>query len=124
MDELEGHLEEAVEAMPFDAEVDAIGTVLEEDPEAVEVAPFEDELASLPLSDGARRERSSSGERDPRCQPYHYWLPDWSQHERGQDGVERHLYRCANCGLELMATSIDEATALAQDLDVRQGQEA
>lgn len=54
---------------------------------------------------GALPARDASGEL---CVPYHYWQVDWNVADEGH-----YLHRCSNCGREVMAATIDEATAAA-----------
>jgi hypothetical protein len=54
---------------------------------------------------------------DP-CDPYHYWEVDPERFVDGPGG-RRTLHRCSRCGLEVMAVSIDDATAQADALRPR-----
>jgi hypothetical protein len=56
---------------------------------------------------------------DP-CDPYHYWEVDAERFVDGPGG-RRTLHRCSRCGLEVMAVSIDDATAQADALRPRAG---
>jgi MYXO-CTERM domain-containing protein len=53
---------------------------------------------------------------NPACVPYHYWDVAYDRGVLGSDGVWRFPHRCRNCGLELMARDIDDATSQAQQL--------
>ena len=52
-------------------------------------------------------------ERPPQCVPYHFWEVAYDRGELGGDGVWRFPHRCRNCGLELLARDVDDATAQA-----------
>jgi hypothetical protein len=54
--------------------------------------------------------------RPPECVPYHYWEVAYDRGELGADGVWRFPHRCRNCGLEVLATDVDDATAQADRL--------
>jgi hypothetical protein len=47
------------------------------------------------------------------CDPYHYWDVSYDGGRLGGDGVWRFPHRCRNCGVEVMATDIADATAQA-----------
>jgi hypothetical protein len=49
----------------------------------------------------------------PACDPHHYWEVAYERGTLGDDGVWRFPHRCQNCGLELLATDIADATAQA-----------
>ncbi len=53
---------------------------------------------------------------DSACVPYHYWNVAYDRGVLGDDGIWRFPHRCRNCGLELMARDIDDATSQAQHL--------
>ena len=50
----------------------------------------------------------------PACDPHHYWEVAYERGELGDDGVWRFPHRCRNCGLELLATDIQDASAQAE----------
>ena len=50
------------------------------------------------------------------CDPHHYWEVAYERGELGEDGVWRFPHRCQNCGLELLATDIADASAQADQL--------
>jgi len=47
------------------------------------------------------------------CTPYHYWDVAYDRGVLGNDGVWRFPHRCRNCGLELLARDIEDASAQA-----------
>ena len=47
------------------------------------------------------------------CTPYHYWDVAYDQGVLGDDGAWRFPHRCRNCGLELLARDIEDASAQA-----------
>ena len=50
----------------------------------------------------------------PACDPHHYWEVAYERGALGDDGVWRFPHRCRNCGLELLATDIADASAQAE----------
>jgi len=40
----------------------------------------------------------------------HYWRVDWEQRDADRSGALRHLYRCRDCGVEVMARDIRDAS--------------
>ena len=58
---------------------------------------------------------SGSGAADP-CVPFHYWEVAWHQGRPGQDGVTRFPHRCRNCGIQVLATDINDAAKQAAEL--------
>ena len=50
------------------------------------------------------------------CDPHHYWEVAYERGTLGDDGVWRFPHRCQNCGLELLATDISDASAQAEQL--------
>jgi hypothetical protein len=40
----------------------------------------------------------------------HYWRVDWDQRDVGADGSLRHLHHCHDCGVEVMARDVREAS--------------
>lgn len=47
------------------------------------------------------------------CTPFHYWEADWDNGAWFPEGW-KFPHRCTNCGLEVLAANVDEATALAE----------
>jgi hypothetical protein len=47
----------------------------------------------------------------PACTPYHFWEVAYDRGQLGADGVWRFPHRCRNCGLELLAADVADATA-------------
>jgi len=47
------------------------------------------------------------------CEGFHYWQVDWDRPEAGPDGALTYPHRCRNCGLEVRATDIGDASARA-----------
>jgi hypothetical protein len=62
------------------------------------------------------RQAVSEQTRSPECEPHHYWDVAYDRGELGDDGVWRFPHRCRNCGLELLARDVDDATAHADAL--------
>jgi hypothetical protein len=54
--------------------------------------------------------------RRPECDPYHFWEVAYDRGELGDDGVWRFPHRCRNCGFELLARDVEDATAQADAL--------
>ena len=50
----------------------------------------------------------------PDCDPHHYWEVAYERGTLGDDGIWRFPHRCRNCGLELLATDIADASAQAE----------
>jgi LPXTG-motif cell wall-anchored protein len=73
---------------------------------ATPAVPAED---AAPAEPAAARRASS-----PACDPHHYWEVAYERGALGDDGVWRFPHRCQNCGLELLATDIADATAQAE----------
>jgi hypothetical protein len=48
----------------------------------------------------------------PACDP-HYWEVAYERGTLGEDGIWRFPHRCRNCGLELLARDIADASAIA-----------
>jgi len=51
--------------------------------------------------------------RQPECDPHHFWEVAYDRGQLGEDGVWRFPHRCRNCGLELLARDVEDATAQA-----------
>jgi hypothetical protein len=51
--------------------------------------------------------------RPPECDPYHFWDVAYERGQLGEDGVWRFPHRCRNCGLELLAADVADASAQA-----------
>jgi hypothetical protein len=47
------------------------------------------------------------------CIPYHFWDVAYDRGQLGGDGVWRFPHRCQNCGLELLASDVADASAQA-----------
>jgi hypothetical protein len=54
--------------------------------------------------------------RNPDCDPHHFWEVAYDRGKLGEDGVWRFPHRCRNCGLELMASDVADASAQADRL--------
>jgi hypothetical protein len=76
----------------------------EPDPEPAQTAP-----TSMPQSQAAAPEQT----RRPECDPHHFWEVAYDRGQLGEDGIWRFPHRCRNCGLELLARDVDNATAQA-----------
>jgi hypothetical protein len=50
------------------------------------------------------------------CDQHHFWEVAYDRGQLGEDGVWRFPHRCRNCGLELLARDVDDATAQADAL--------
>ena len=50
------------------------------------------------------------------CIPFHYWEVNWDRGQSGPDGVMRYPHRCRNCGVEVLATDINDAAHQADSL--------
>jgi hypothetical protein len=61
-------------------------------------------------------EAAQAPARGPECDPHHFWEVAYDRGELGDDGVWRFPHRCRNCGLELLARDVDDATAQADAL--------
>jgi hypothetical protein len=85
----------------------------EREPEAVE--PEQPVLAEEEAAQEARQAVSEQT-RSPECDPHHYWDVAYDRGELGDDGIWRFPHRCRNCGLELLARDVDDATAHADAL--------
>jgi hypothetical protein len=51
--------------------------------------------------------------RPPECDPHHFWEVAYNRGQLGDDGVWRFPHHCRNCGLELLARDVEDATAQA-----------
>jgi LPXTG-motif cell wall-anchored protein len=47
------------------------------------------------------------------CDPYHHWIVDHDAPVTGADGIVRYPHRCRDCGLQVVAKDISEATDFA-----------
>ncbi len=47
------------------------------------------------------------------CDPYHHWVADYDAGVTGADGIVRYPHRCRDCGLQVVAKDISEATDFA-----------
>jgi hypothetical protein len=82
----------------------------------VEPAPIEAPAAApeTPAPDPAVPAPAPASATQPaHCDPYHYWEVAYDRGELGDDGVWRFPHRCRNCGLELLASDVSDATAQA-----------
>jgi len=77
--------------------------------------PDEPVLAEAEAAQEARQAVSEQT-RSPECEPHHYWDVAYDRGELGDDGIWRFPHRCRNCGLELLARDVDDATAHADAL--------
>ena len=48
------------------------------------------------------------------CEPFHHWIPDYEAGVTGPDGVTRFPHRCRDCGLQVVARDVSEATEFAR----------
>ena len=58
----------------------------------------------------------AGSERPAACRPYHFWEVAYDRGQLGGDGVWRFPHRCQNCGLELLASDVADASAQADRL--------
>jgi hypothetical protein len=72
----------------------------------VEAAPVLAPVAPPPVATAQRTRR-------PECDPHHFWDVAYDRGQLGEDGVWRFPHRCRNCGLELVARDVADATAQA-----------
>jgi hypothetical protein len=70
-------------------------------------------VAATPAAPPPAAPLQAQAPRRPECTPYHFWEVAYERGELGQDGVWRFPHRCRNCGLELLATDVADATAQA-----------
>jgi len=56
-----------------------------------------------------RRRRASRERLAPHTGP-HYWNVDWERRDADAGGALRHLYRCRDCGVEVMARDVRDAS--------------
>jgi hypothetical protein len=66
-----------------------------------------------PLQPAAPVQAAPPAARPPQCDPYHFWEVAYERGQLGEDGVWRFPHRCRNCGLELLAADVADATAQA-----------
>lgn len=84
-------------------------------------APVEERTAPPPAStppppprDPASPEQAGTpAARPTQCDPYHFWEVAYERGQLGEDGVWRFPHRCRNCGVELLASDVADATAQA-----------
>jgi hypothetical protein len=82
-------------------------------------APIDERTAPPPLPASVAPEAPmappapAAATRSPQCDPYHFWEVAYERGELGEDGVWRFPHRCRNCGLELLASDVADATAQA-----------
>jgi hypothetical protein len=81
----------------------------EAEAEAAEPEPVLDEAEAAQEAPQSIAEQT----RSPLCDPHHYWDVAYDRGELGDDGIWRFPHRCRNCGLELLARDVDDATAHA-----------
>jgi LPXTG-motif cell wall-anchored protein len=60
-----------------------------------------------------RRRRTPPAAPAATCDPYHYWVVDHDAGVTGSDGVTRFPHRCRDCGLQVVARDVTEATEFA-----------
>jgi hypothetical protein len=82
------------------------------EPEPEPVPEPETEWAA-PSSLPAPRAVPEQQTRRPECDPHHFWDVAYERGELGGDGVWRFPHRCRNCGFELLARDVADATAQA-----------
>ena len=60
-----------------------------------------------------RRRRAARERLAPHTGP-HYWSVDWERRDADPRGALRHLYRCRDCGVEVMARDVRDASLSCQ----------
>jgi len=98
---------------PKAATPSSVPASLPPEPEAAE--PEQPVLAEAEAAQEARQAVSEQT-RSPECDPHHYWDVAYDRGDLGDDGIWRFPHRCRNCGLELLARDVDDATAHADAL--------
>jgi hypothetical protein len=109
---------------PKAATPSSVPAPLPPEPEAPEPEPehaseaAEPEQPVLAETEAAQEARQAVSEqtRSPECDPHHYWDVAYDRGDLGDDGIWRFPHRCRNCGLELLARDVDDATAHADAL--------
>ena len=80
-------------------------------------APVEERTAPPPAptppAPAAPVQAATPATRPPQCDPYHFWDVAYERGVLGEDGVWRFPHRCRNCGVELLASDVADATAQA-----------
>ncbi|MDX6475564.1 MAG: hypothetical protein QOH95_1075, partial [Gaiellaceae bacterium] len=76
-----------------------------------EPAPLDERTAPPPPPEPAATSTVAPVAARPDCD--HFWEVDYDRGELGKDGVWRFPHRCRNCGLELVASDVADATAQA-----------
>lgn len=101
----------------------AEGSSLAEPPTAPETAvpampsePIAPIAPAEPVAAPAPPPSPAGSERPPACRPYHFWEVAYDRGQLGGDGVWRFPHRCQNCGLELLASDVADASAQADRL--------
>jgi hypothetical protein len=84
------------------------------EPEAEPVDQVVPAEPAVPAEPPPRAEQVS--ERPAACKPYHFWDVAYDRGQLGGDGVWRFPHRCQNCGLELLASDVADASAQADKL--------
>jgi hypothetical protein len=92
-------LEEPSPAEPPDVPVPVVPSVPAEPGHETYVAP--------PTPPGTAPARPAA------CTPFHFWDVSYDRGQLGGDGVWRFPHRCENCGLELLASDVADASAQA-----------
>jgi MYXO-CTERM domain-containing protein len=76
--------------------------------------PVQAAAASTPVPMAPSQPAPVRQARNPECDPDHFWEVAYDRGELGEDGVWRFPHRCRNCGLELMASDVADASAQAE----------
>jgi LPXTG-motif cell wall-anchored protein len=98
-------------AAPARAEQPAAPVVPTPTPPAEQAAPAAPPAPPAPVAPAAA---AAARPTSPACIPHHYWEVAYERGTLGDDGVWRFPHRCQNCGLELLATDIADASAQAE----------
>jgi chromosome partitioning protein len=72
-----------------------------------------DDVAAAELEERADESDTGSLDQPNTCTPFHYWEADWDNGSWFPEGW-KFPHRCSNCGLEVLAANVEEATALAE----------
>ncbi|HWB22135.1 MAG TPA: Fn3-like domain-containing protein [Gaiellaceae bacterium] len=89
------------------------------EPDASAVSPEPVAPASAVAAAPAPIPTPSALASDDPCVPYHYWEVKWDQGRPGPNGVTLYPHRCRNCGIQVIATDINDA---ADQAAVKRGQ--
>lgn len=78
-------------------------------PEPLEPSPPVEDVVAAPAP-------PAPASRPEACIPHHFWEVAYDRGELGDDGVWRFPHTCRNCGLEILAADVSDASAQAERL--------